>query len=160
MMRSYPSQPASHSAMAESQRDSALVSRSQATTHNRRLTQTSLHSSASETRNTPPLPQSAGKESSGVLDLSSAIEAYRTFRYKECLGLLDEILSTASPNDREYIDALAYAGAASFMLHDNSRAAAHFSQIPRLDCDYMIDADEFPPELIDFFEAQRRSDAR
>jgi hypothetical protein len=88
------------------------------------------------------------------LDITFAINAYRDFRYEDCLCSLEQLLQLASEQSPGYIDALIYAGASAWMLGQDQKAAQYFKKAHQLDPGCEIDVEEFTPRIVKLFDSQ------
>ena len=84
--------------------------------------------------------------------LKEGIEAYRDFRYGECLGILERYLARTRQSSPAYVEALVYAGAAAWMLKDDEIASRLFRKARGLNPNFQIDEGEFSPEVMDLFK--------
>jgi len=79
---------------------------------------------------------------------------YRDFRYEDCYRFLDQLLRQTRPEAPGYTDALVYCAASAYMIGKEDASEKCIERARQLDPFYLIDANEFTPEIGRFFSVQ------
>ena len=78
---------------------------------------------------------------------AEGIRKYQNFDYAGCVATFEILLSNYPETTPGYVDALVYAGAASFYCGDKENAAGFFRRAKEIDPAYKIDNQTLSPEV-------------